>query len=138
MAFVNRLALITPSFGTSISNDTQNLRQTVSLSGASTTTTVPSSGSFAPVPRTGWVRVKLTNGGSSSTLGAITLSFTDGTATTVFGAVGATAVPNVVGSGIDHVFPFETDLVVTSMSVVVALTVGTTTATLDVEIAYSN
>jgi hypothetical protein len=138
MSFTNRLALVVPSFGTPISNDTQNLRQTVALSGASTTVTVPSTGSFAPPPRTGWIRVKIYNGGSSTTLASFTVMFTDGTNNVYVANFPATAVPNVAASGLDVIIPFEVDIVPTSMSVVAALTVGTTTASMDVEIAYAN
>lgn len=101
------------------------------LSGASTSTviTVGTQGYTC-----GLIRVKIYNGGSSGTAAAVTVTVTDGTNTYLVGTIGAYTIAAGTNSGIDKTFDVDVDIQISSVTIVTALTVGTTTATLDYEI----
>lgn len=101
------------------------------LSGSPTTTTL----ALPTAITAGFVRVKFTNGGSSSTAVTFTITGTDGTATILVGALQtAYTIAAQANSGADMTFPINADINVNSISVVDTLTVGTTTANLDIEV----
>jgi hypothetical protein len=139
MAFVNRLAILSPGYGSAISNDSQNLKQNVALTTAGQqTNTFPTSGGLAPAPRSGQIRIKIYNGGGANTTAAIIAQFTDGTNTVIVFSQPAVAIPNTALGGCDFVIDFLVDIVPTSMSILTTLAGTTTTATMDAEIAYEN
>lgn len=135
MAFVNRLDLITPSFGSPLRKDSVYLSQGNAITGS---TTVTLSG-LSPTVKAGWVRVRLSAGaGTSPTLTGMRVTFTDATTTEmVFDyqpetaqayALSTTAIP-------DFVIPFLLDISASSCSVIFTLGGTSPTATADVEIA---
>lgn len=137
MSFANRLYSIVPSFGVPLLNDTLFLNQNIALSTASQqTNTIPSSGSFSPTISRGWVRVKVYAGtGTAPTLTDLVITATDGTTTVQIGQVHASvAIALSTTSGFDQLFPFETDLNLTSLTVKSTLGVPGG-ASMDVEVS---
>jgi hypothetical protein len=137
MTFVNRLGILSVGYGSTISNDPQNLKQSVSLSAGPQTNTFPSSGSLTPPPRTGQVRVKVYNGGGANTTVAVTVNFGDGTNTVIVFSQAATAVPNTALGGVDFIIDFELDIVPTTCNIITTVGGTTTTASMDAEISYN-
>jgi hypothetical protein len=136
MAFANRTSLISPGFGTPISNDALFLLAGTAISGASQQTT--SLAGLTPAIRTGYIRVRVYNGGGANTTVAVIVQVTDGTGTMIVFSAPATAVPNVATSGVDYLIPFITELAVTQLSVLTTLAGTTTTASMDIEMSASN
>jgi hypothetical protein len=128
MTIVNSAQRVFPGFGT-LSNYTT--AQNVALSGATTTTavTVGTQGYTC-----GQVRVKVYGGGSSTTTATISVTVTDGTNTYLIGSIPAYAIGNGANSGVDVTFFVDVDIQIATVNIITALTVGTTTATLDYEV----
>lgn len=159
MAFVTRLNLISPSFGTPISNDTLFLSAGNSISTSGSPNTVTITG-FTPALRNYYVRVKIYGGATAAgTITGVGVVVSDGTTfvavanitpiAAVGGLLGIVAGPagdpyvntGVLGTsvgGLDFVIPVLTDLAVTQMSIYVTMTGATATAKLDIEICGSN
>jgi hypothetical protein len=106
----------------------------VALSGASTTTTVTLG---TQGYTNGKIRVKLYNGGSSTTTAALTITVSDGTNTYQVGMVGAYAIATGANSGVDRTFDVLVDIEIATVTFTTALTVGTTTASFDYEICLN-
>jgi hypothetical protein len=101
---------------------------TIPASGATT----PSGGtafntSGGPPPSRGKVRIRTSTVGGAVTTSAV-VTVTDGTTTLNIGAIGVTAA----GVGVDRTIEFNTDLSITSVSVVITIA-NTGVATADVE-----
>lgn len=135
MAFTTRLAIITPSMGSPLSNDTLLLKAGTSLSGTVLQTT--SITSITPTIRAGYVRVKLYNGGGTSpTLAALQIDFTDGTTTETVAVMNpAVAVPLSTTAFFDVVVPFLLEIGATQINVKTTLGGTSPTASMDYEVA---
>jgi hypothetical protein len=103
----------------------------VALAAASTTTTVTVG---TQGYTSGLIRVKVYNGGSSTTAAAVTVTVTDGTNTYLVGSIAVYTIANVANGGLDHVFTVLVDIQIATVTIITALTVGTATATLDYEV----
>ena len=106
----------------------------VSLSGASVTTTVTLG---TQGYTNGKIRVKVYNGGGSTTAAAVVVTVTDGTNTYQVGSIGVYTIANGANSGADRTFDVLVDIAITQVIFTTALTVGTTTALLDYEICLN-
>lgn len=146
MAFVKTLASQFPTIGspnfagppatTLAAGGTSATAQAIGVAtaaggGSRTVTFTPFSGP-ATITR-GWVRVKTSSINAATTTASFTVSASDGT-TTVF----LFSQPNLLGGAaanqaIDIMFPFMSDLNLTSIAVVV--TTATNTASFDIEVA---
>lgn len=139
MAFVNSVSQSLPGFG-SPSNDgyaTQALTATATITIAATTTTpstagVPFNTNGGPAPSRGKIHVR-TSAVNAATITAFIVTVTDGTATLLIDQFG----PTTVGQGIDYTQELNTDLSITSISVVFTLSGTTTTATAEVEVSLT-
>lgn len=135
MAFTNRLALITPSFGSPLQRDSLLLSEGNALDDSTTTTLA----SLSPTVRAGWVRVRIYAGaGTSPTLTGLRVTFTDATTTEmVFDYQPETAQAYALSSVAipDFIIPFLLDINASSCSVITTLGGTSPTASMDVEIA---
>ena len=132
MAIVNSVQNNMAGFGTGAGSGTiaggYVTANTVALAGASTTTTVTMG---TQGYTNGKIRIKVYNGGSSSTAAQVTVTVTDGTNTYAVGTFGAYTIANGANSGLDKIFDVLVDIEIATVTIVVALTVGTTTASMD-------
>lgn len=134
MAFTNRLALISPGFGSPLTNDSLFLSAGNTLTDGANTITL---GSLAPTVRSGWFRVKCYNGtGTSPAVTAVVVTATDGTTTeTIFTRNPAAATALSTTAWVDFIIPFLLDINATSFSFVITMTGTTEGGKADVEIA---
>lgn len=134
MTFVRRALLVVPGFGTPIQNDALFLSTGTTVTTSGTTITL---GSLAPAIHQGYVRIKVYSGSTNGTLTSVKVTMTDGTTTeTCYNNtdIGGTSVgTNAIAT---LVIPFESELDVNSVSVVITTT--TQNALADVEIAAGN
>lgn len=132
-AFTKNIASVMPGYGSPSCNG--SIAPGAATTAASTTYTIPNTGattpptngtafnpSGMPAPSGGKVRIRTSSVSAAATTAA-TVTVTDGTTTLQVGQIPATAA----GVAIDQVVDFQTDLGITSVSVVLALagTVGT-------------
>lgn len=135
MAFVNRVLLIIPSFGTPIQNDTLFLK---TAAVATLTTTTTSLTGLTPAIKQGWVRIKCSASTGAGTVTSLALTVTDGTTTesvwteTLVGTANGFQSPNQVVRTV----PFLSELAVTQVNVITVF--GTAGGTLDIEVGASN
>jgi hypothetical protein len=138
MAIVNSIQNTMNGFGTGpgpgIGASGYAVGNTVALSGASTTTTVTLG---TQGYTNGKIRVKVYNGGSSSTAAAVTVTVSDGTNTYAVGNFGAYTIATGANSGFDKSFDVLVDIEIATVTFVTLLTVGTTTASFDYEICLN-
>lgn len=107
------------------------LSSNTTLSGSPTTTTI----AISPTISTGFIRVKIVNGGSASTAVTLNITATDGTATILIGQIPvAYTIANQADSGVDMTWPINADININSISLIDTLTVGTTSANISAEI----
>lgn len=143
MAFVNTIAKVligwgTPTFGGPPStaaagggNVATAQATAVVVNATTTTVTFNALGTGNAVARQGWVRLKSTSVNGATTI-TCKITGTDGTTTQQLAPVPAATA---AGTNIDWVFPFMSDLNLTSIAV--AITSGVNTATYDVEVAIN-
>jgi hypothetical protein len=134
MSFVNRLALISPGFGSPITNDSLLLSAGNSLSDGANTITL---GSLAPTVRSGWVRVKCYNGtGTSPAVSTVVITATDGTTTeTIYVRNPAAATAISTTAFVDFIVPFLLEINANSFSFVITMTGTGEGGKADIEIA---
>jgi len=108
----------------------------VALSGASTATTFTTTNTPALTQGVtkGIVRVKVYNGGSGTTAASVVVTVGDGTNTYIAANEPAATIPNLANSGLDYLLNCAVDITVNVVTITVALTVGTTTASMDIEL----
>lgn len=131
-AFVKIPAQVMPGFGSPSCN---GQAFAPAFTATPTTVTIPATGATTPAtggtafntnggpaPSSGMVRVR-TSSVSAAVTTAATINVTDGTTTLTVGSIPASAA----GAGIDILTDFQTDLLITSVSVIFTLggTVGT-------------
>lgn len=163
MAFLNRLNLVVPDFGTPLSNDTLFLSQANSISTTGSPITVTLSGFTAPYTlKDYYVRVKIYGGATAAgTITNVAVLVGDGTNIVLVGnmvpsstaAAGGAVLSTTAStgspytnsgtlgtniSGLDVLFAILTDLAITQVSVIVTMTGSTATAKMDIEICGSN
>jgi hypothetical protein len=162
MAFLNRLGLILPTFGTPESNDTLFLKTAQALSTTGSPVTILLSGFTAPYTlKDYYVRVKIYSGGTAAgTITGIAVIVSDGTTfvlagtTTPIAAAGGGLLGIVAGvagnpyvntgatganvGGIDIIYPILTDLAISQVQIYVTMSGATATALMDVEVCGSN
>jgi hypothetical protein len=135
MAFVNRVLLIIPSFGTPLQNDALFLK---TASVATLTTTTTSLTGLTPAIKEGWIRIKLSASTGAGTVTSLAITLTDGTTTestwteTLVGTANSFQSPNQVVRTV----PFLSELAVTQVNVITVF--GTAGGTLDIEVGASN
>lgn len=137
LPFLNPVSQSMPGYGSPscYGAATQALSATATMVIAATSTT-PSSGGTPfnpngdPAPSRGKIRIRFSNPNGATTFAAV-VTATDGTTTLQIDAIGATAA----GTSLDYTREFNTDLGITSISIVATLGGGTTTGTLDVEVS---
>lgn len=138
--FTERVADICPGFGSPLGNDTVFTQTNVALSGTGqSTTTLPKTSTWtaSQTLSAGYVRVKVYGGsGTSPTLTDVVITGSNGTITTELAALHPnSAIALSATSYVELLFPFITDLTLTSISIL--LTMGGTGpgSTLDCEVA---
>lgn len=135
MAFLNRVLLIIPGFGTPIQNDTLFLKQGTAVATGTVTTSLAG---LTPAVKQGWIRVKLSASSGAGTVTSLAISVTDGTTTefiyseTLVAAQSGFQSPNQVVRTI----PFLSELAVTQVNVISVI--ATAGGTLDIEVGASN
>jgi hypothetical protein len=151
MSFLRRLRTIIPSFGTPQSNDTTMLFQNIVVA-SGTAITIPVQPTpapatpliFSPTVSSGWIRVKVFDNTTPPPATPVVITTTaikvigndagtvPGVTTTVSLGGYNPATPTATNQT-DIVFPFLTDLNLTSLSITVTAT-GATTLAADIEI----
>lgn len=135
MAIVNSVQRVMAGFGAGAGAGTAAggyaTAAGTALSGASTTTAVTMG---TQGYTNGKIRVKVYAGGSSTTALTLTITVTDGTNTYLVASVPAYTIANGTNSGLDMLFDVNVDIQIATVNIITALSVGTTTATLDYEV----
>jgi hypothetical protein len=135
MAFIVRVLLIVPGFGTPQQNDSVFLKAGNAIASGSNTVTL--TGWTVPIAH-GWIRLKWSASSGAGTVTSYLITMTDGTTTendwseTLVGTNNSYQSP----SQVMRTIPFLSDLLVTSVSVITV--VGTAGGTLDVDLGVSN
>lgn len=135
MAFLNRVLLIIPGFGTPVQNDTLFLKQGTAVATGTVTTSLAG---LTPAVKQGWIRVKLSASSGAGVVTSLAISVTDGTTTefiyseTLVAAQSGFQSPNQVVRTI----PFLSELAVTQVNVISVI--ATAGGTLDIEVGASN
>lgn len=153
MAFINRVLLIVPSFGTPLQNDSLLSAVATAITQAGSPQTISLTG-ITPALRDGWVRVKLYGCTTALTITICTVYVTDGTTFVwvgdfapstgvTLGTTGSSTAYTKAGSattpgGLELLFPFLTDLAVTQVSVVLTMTGASGAAVADIEVGATN
>jgi hypothetical protein len=107
-------------------------RINVTANTGATNVTLPATGAFAPTTVSrGLVRVKSNVIGVNATAQVLNITGTDGTTTVDLSA--GDAIASRAGIGIDHMYQFQSDLNLTSITV--AVNIATNNSTVDVEMA---
>jgi hypothetical protein len=133
MAIVNTYQTLYPGYGQptvyAVSNGT-------ALAAASTTTsfTTANTPGLAQGMTKGLCRCKVYNGGSATTAVAVVVTVTDGTNTYCIANFPAFTIANAANSGLDYYIDWGVDIAVTQVNFIVALSVGTLTASQDLEL----
>lgn len=133
MAIVNTYQTLYPGYGQPTVYGVQN---GVALAAASTTTsfTTANTKGLSQGMTKGVARVKLYNGGSGTTAAAVVVTVSDGTNTYCVFNAPAFTIANAANSGLDYFIDMGVDISFTQLNVIVTLSVGTLTASLDIEL----
>jgi hypothetical protein len=134
MAIVNSYQLLYPGYGQPTAYGVIN---GTALSGASQQTnsfTTSNTPSLAQGMTKGIIRVKVYNGGSSTTTLAYVVNVTDGTNTYIIGYGTGIIIATGANSGCDFYIDCGVDISFVQVNILTTLSVGTTTATLDAEV----
>lgn len=138
MAFVNPISQTMPGFGAPSYYGYGTITPTVAaktVTIANTTTTPSTAGtpfnlSGGPPPSRGKIHIRAYAGTSSGTVALTSVTITDGTTTeNVYSPIAA------VSGNLDIVVDFNSDLAITSISVVVTFATDVTAATFEVEVS---
>jgi hypothetical protein len=133
MAIVNTYQTLYPGYG---QPTVYGVINGTALAAASTTTsfTTANTKGLSQGMTKGLVRVKIYNGGSATTAAAVVVQVTDGTNTYCVYNAPAFTIANAANSGLDYYIDFGVDISLTQVNVVVTLSVGTLTASQDLEL----